>query len=309
MEGKNLKISIVVPVYNASKVLYQLHERIEKTFTERQMAYQLIFVDDYSMDDSWEVIKDIKTKYPGKVLGIRLAKNFGQHNAVFCGFRYCTGDYIVTIDDDLQNLPEEIPALIECQLQTNADVVYGISSTYKRPLARQAASRAFKTATRILSRAVGEGSSFRLLKNSLVKKLITHNQYFVFVDELISWYTSNVEFVTVTHHKSQIKNSRYTPSKLVKLYYELVIGYNATPLKTITVMGLLSSLVSFIVGLYFIYRKLFFHVRLGYTSIIVSVTFSAGIILLSIGIIGEHLRKMYNLLNAQPQFSVSEVLE
>ena len=95
----------------------------------------------------------------------------------------------------------------------------------------------------------------------------------------------------------------------MKLYYELVIGYNATPLKTITIMGLLSSLVSFIVGLYFIYRKLFFHVRLGYTSIIVSVTFSAGIILLSIGIIGEHLRKMYNLLNAQPQFSVSEVLE
>ncbi|MGP8214212.1 MAG: glycosyltransferase family 2 protein [Bacteroidia bacterium] len=309
MDGKNIKISVVVPVYNASKVLFELHERIKKTFSASQTPYQLIFVDDCSEDNSWDVIKEIKNRYPDEVLGIRLSKNFGQHNAIFCGFRYCTGDLVLTIDDDLQNLPEEIPLLVECQQQTGAEVVYGISSSYSRPLVRQAASRAFKTATRILSKAVGEGSSFRLLKMSLVKKLISHNQYFVFVDELISWYSSGIKFVNVTHQKSSIKNSRYTSSKLLKLYYELVIGYNATPLKTITYLGLFSSFISFIIGLYFIYRKLFFHVRIGYTSIIVSITFSAGLILLSIGIIGEHLRKMYNLLNAQPQFSVSEILE
>ena len=309
MERPSFKISVVVPVYNASKVLYELYERVDKMFSAKQMAYQLIFVDDYSLDDSWDIIKDIKSKNPTNVLAIRMAKNFGQHNAIFCGFRYCSGDFIVTLDDDLQNLPEEIPMLLRCQQETGADVVYGISSTYSKPLARKAASKAFKTATRILSKAIGEGSSFRLLKKSMVKKMITHHQYFVFVDELISWYSSNIQFVKVTHQKSSIKNSRYTSSKLMKLYYELVIGYNATPLKTITYLGLLSSVFSFVIGLYFLWKKMFFHVRIGYTSIIVSITFSAGIILLSIGIIGEHLRKMYNLLNAQPQFSISEVLE
>jgi undecaprenyl-phosphate 4-deoxy-4-formamido-L-arabinose transferase len=188
-------------------------------------------------------------------------------------------------------------------------MIYGISSDYKRPLARRATSRGFKTATKIFSNSTGEGSSFRLLEKSLVKKLITHNQYFVFIDELISWYSSNIEFVQVKHEHSLVKRSRYSPSRLLNLYYNLVIGYNATPLRFITWLGLLSSFFSFLMGLYFLYHKFFHHVRIGYTSIIVSITFSAGIILLSIGIIGEHLRRMYNLLNAQPQFSVSEVIE
>lgn len=309
MENKAPRISIVVPVYNASKVLYELHERIEKTFLQTGIDYQLVLVDDYSLDDSWDIIKDIKSRNPGKVLGIRMAKNFGQHNAIFCGLRYCSGDLIVTMDDDLQHLPEEIPLLVEYQQKTSADIVYGISTNYSKPVLRKAASRGMKIATRLTSKAVGEGSSFRILTKGLVKKLITHTQYFVFVDELISWYSSNIEFVKVTHEKSHIQGSRYTPSRLIKLYYELSIGYNATPLRAITWLGLISALFSFMVGLYFIYRKLFFHVRLGYTSIIVSITFSAGLILLSIGIIGEHLRRMYNLLNSQPQFSVSEVLE
>jgi undecaprenyl-phosphate 4-deoxy-4-formamido-L-arabinose transferase len=238
-----------------------------------------------------------------------MARNFGQHNAIFCGLRYCTGDLIVTMDDDLQNLPEEIPILIKQQQQTGADIVYGISTNYKKPIARQAASNALKTATRIFSDAYGEGSSFRLMRKELVAKLITHTQRFVFIDEIISWYTRNADFIKVTHEKSKIGRSRYTASKLISLYYNIVIGYDGAPLKTITVIGFISSLFSFLVGLYFIYRKLFFNVRIGYTSIIVSITFSAGLILLSIGVLGEYLRKMYNLLNAQPQFSVSEVLE
>jgi len=309
MEQKANKISIVVPVFNSSEVLNELYDRVEKTFAKEGMDFQLILVDDYSADNSWAVISEIKKRNPGKVIGVRMARNFGQHNVIFCGLRYCTGDLIVTMDDDLQNLPEEIPLLIKQQQQTGADIVYGISTNYKKPIARQAASNALKTATRIFSDAYGEGSSFRLMRKELVAKLITHTQRFVFIDEIISWYTRNADFIKVTHEKSKIGRSRYTASKLISLYYNIVIGYDGAPLKTITVIGFISSLFSFLVGLYFIYRKLFFNVRIGYTSIIVSITFSAGLILLSIGVLGEYLRKMYNLLNAQPQFSVSEVLE
>ncbi len=303
------KISIVVPVFNSAEVLPELKKQVDEAFAQLQLPYQLVLVDDCSHDNSWEVIKDIKSKFPGKILGIRLSKNFGQHNAIFCGLRYCTGDIIITMDDDLQSPPSEITHLLECYKTTGAEMVYGISSSYKRPMVRRATSRGFKTATKIFSKSTGEGSSFRLLEKGLVKKLITHNQYFVFIDELISWYSSNIEFVQVKHEHSLVKRSRYSPSRLLNLYYNLVIGYNATPLRFITWLGLLSSFLSFLLGSFFLYRKFFHHVRIGYTSIIVSITFSAGIILLSIGIIGEHLRRMYNILNTQPQYSVSEVLD
>jgi len=303
------KVSIVVPVYNSSKVLYKLQSQVEEVFSQLKIQYQLVLVDDYSRDDSWDIIKDIKSKFPDKITAVRLAKNFGQHNALFCGFHYCSGDVVITMDDDLQSPPSEIIHLLECYKNGNAEIVYGISSDYKKPVMRKAMSRSFKTATKLMSKSVGEGSSFRLLDKGLVKKLISHTQYFVFVDELISWYSSNIEFVKVKHDHSHVKGSRYTSSRLFDLYYQLVIGYNAAPLRFITIMGLLSSFFSFLVGLYFLYKKFFHHVRIGYTSIIVSVTFSAGLILLSIGIIGEHLRKMYNLLNALPQYSVSEIIE
>jgi glycosyltransferase involved in cell wall biosynthesis len=309
MKKEVTKVSIVVPVYNSSKVLYELQSQVEQAFIQLNLPYQLVLVDDYSHDDSWEIIKDIKSKFPDKIIAVRLAKNFGQHNAIFCGLRYCSGDVVITMDDDLQSPPSEIKHLLECYKTTEAEVVYGVSDNYKRPLLRKATSRTFKTATKLLSKSTGEGSSFRLLDKRLVKKLITHNQYFVFIDELISWYSSNITFVNVKHEYSLVKRSRYTHSGLLGLVYELTIGYNAIPLRFITYLGLLSSFFSFFFALYFLYRKFFHHVRLGYTSIIVSVTLSAGVILLSIGIIGEHLRRMYNLLNALPQYSVSEVIE
>jgi polyisoprenyl-phosphate glycosyltransferase len=302
-----MKISIVVPVYNASKVLFELRERIESALTGSGHTYEIIFVDDYSTNDSWKIIKELKKNYPGIVVGIRFAKNFGQHNAIFCGLHYCTGDFIVTVDDDLQNPPEEIMKLIECQENTGADIVYGISTTYQRPLLRRVTSNLFKFSSKVTSNSRG-GSSFRLLKKELVKKLISHNQYFVFLDELVAWYTSNMEFITVRHDKSRVGKSRYTGSKLLKLYNNLLIGYNASPLKSITYVGILSSIVSFLVGVFFLIKKIFFDVRIGFTGIIVSVTFTASILLLSIGIIGEYLRKVYFLLNAQPQYFVSEEL-
>jgi glycosyltransferase involved in cell wall biosynthesis len=309
MNNEIAKISVVVPVYNSSKVLYELQAQIEKAFTELSLVYQLILVDDYSQDDSWDIIKDIKSKNKANIVAVRMAKNFGQHNAIFCGLHYCTGDIIITMDDDLQNPPSEIKHLLQRYKETNADVVYGTSSSYSKPIARRVASRSFKTVTKLSSKAIGEGSSFRLLKKDMVAKLVKHTQYFVFVDELISWYSSNVEFTEVRHEPSQLKKSRYDSSKLFNLFYELAISYNTTPLKMITYLGFTSSLVSFLFGVYFIARKFFFHVRLGYTSIIVSIMFSAGLILLSIGVIGETLRRMYNIMNTQPQYSVGEVLE
>lgn len=309
MSGAIKNISIVVPVFNAAPALIALQSEIDKVMTQLALPYKLVLVDDGSEDKSWEIIKDIKKNNPGKITAIKMAKNFGQHNAIFAGFRHCNSDYIITMDDDLQHPPDEIIKLIECIEKTGADMVYGISENYKRSVKRKLWRWGFKLSSRLTFSGSIEGSSYRLLKRELVNKLILHTQEFVFMDELVNWYTSNISYVKVRHEPSRLAESRYPFTKLSKLYYNLVFGYNAFLLRLITFMGISSSVLSFLVGLFFVIKKIFFHVQVGFTGIVVSITFTGGIILLSIGVIGEYLRRMYNIMNAKPQSSISEILE
>jgi len=309
MPGEVKSISIVVPVFNASTALIPLQEEINRVMTELALSYKLIMVDDGSVDNSWEVIKAIKNKNPEKVIAIRMAKNYGQHNAIFVGFRNATGDYILTMDDDSQHPPDEIPNILKCANETGADLVYGISKTYKRTLKRRILRWGYRTMNKMTANSDTEGSSFRLLKKGLVDKLIRHDQEFVFIDELATWYTEKISYLRVRHDPSKIAKSRYPFSRLSKLYYNLVFGYNAFLLRLITFLGCTSSAISFLVGLLFLIKKIFFRVQVGFTGIVVSITFTGGIILLSIGIIGEYMRRMYNIMNDKPQSSVSEIYE
>jgi glycosyltransferase involved in cell wall biosynthesis len=309
MTGEVKKISVVVPVYNSASMLPELFAGIDKVLTGMNMPYQLVLVDDCSQDNSWDVIKEMKQNNGGKITAISMSKNFSQHNAIFCGLHHCTGDLVVTMDDDMQHPPEEIVTLITHQQKTNADMVYGVSQHYNRSAVRNAFSKGFKASTKLSTKEATHGSSFRVLKRDLVKKLITHNQQFVFIDELASWYTQHIEYVLVRHEASKLGRSRYTGLGLARLYFNLVFGYNAALLKMITYLGLSSSFLSFLVGVFFILKKIFFNVRIGFTGIVVSITFTGGIILLSIGIIGEYMRRMYNILNERPQYSIREILE
>jgi glycosyltransferase involved in cell wall biosynthesis len=309
MTSEVKKISVVVPVYNSAGTLKDLYESVDKVFASINMPYQLMFVDDCSQDNSWDTIKELKHNNPGKITAIGMAKNFSQHNAIFCGLHHVTGDLVVTMDDDMQHPPEEIKVLIKHLQETNADMVYGVSAHYKRSAIRNTFSKAFKASTKLSTPEATRGSSFRILKRDLVKKIITHNQQFVFIDELVSWYTKNVRYVQVENRESKVGPSRYSGLGLARLYFNLVFGYNAALLQMITYLGLSSSFLSFLVGVFFILKKIFFHVRIGFTGIVVSITFTGGIILLSIGIIGEYMRRMYNILNERPQYSIREILE
>lgn len=302
-------ISIVVPVYNAAPALNELYLQIDNAMANLHLSYKLILVDDGSSDTSWDVIRDIKNKNPEKITAIKMAKNFGQHNAIFCGMRHSKGDYVITMDDDLQHPPDQLVNLIECAKKTGADLVYGIAKNYRRPFKRKIWRWGFKFTSKMTFSASSEGSSFRLLKRELAHKLVQHDQEFVFMDELINWYTANIQYTKVRHDSSKLPTSRYPFSRLSSLYYNLVFGYNAFLLRMITFLGITSSALSFLVGIFFMFKKIFFNVRVGFTGIVVSITFTGGIILLSIGIIGEYMRRMYNIMNAKPQSSISEILE
>lgn len=302
-----MNYSIVIPVYNGSFCLEELFSRIKTVFESRNETFEAIFVDDQSEDQSWETIKKIKKQNPENVTGIRLAKNFGQHNATVCGFANATGNQVISMDDDLQHLPEEIPKLIEKQKETNADIVYGISSSQRKSLLREAGSKVMKAGAKNINTGKGDGSSFRLLTKDLAQSLAQNETRFVYLEEMIYWYTTNVAFAEVQWSKGKRKKSRYSFPSLFVFSHDIIIGYSATPIRMMTWGGFIFSVISFLIGLNFVIKKMMLKAEVdGFTALIVSVMFSSSFILFSIGVIGDYLRRLYLMMNASPQYSVKE---
>lgn len=300
--------SIVVPVYNSSESLDELFHRIEKTMKGLNKSFEVIFVDDDSTDTSWSRLEDIHKTNPDKVTVIRLARNFGQHNATICGIAIASGIYIITIDDDLQNPPEEIEKLISTMGNTDTDLVYGIYRKKQHSLIHNLGSATLKASSRHISHTKGIGSSFRLMKSSLGKSLLNHQINFIYIDELFNWYTNHIEFVMVDHQKRPYQRSTYTSHSLFSMVSNLVIYYTAIPLRIMVYTGFISAFLSFIIGVIFIYRKIVHDVPIGFTALIVAISFSTSIILLSLGIIGEYLSRIYSVQNRKPPYSIKTIM-
>ncbi|MGE5318185.1 MAG: hypothetical protein ACM3ME_09320, partial [Chloroflexota bacterium] len=175
-------------------------------------------------------------------------------------------------------------------------------------MVRNLGSAALKGSSKRLFQTKGAGSSFRLMKSAIAKNLLNHQINFIYIDELFNWYTSNIAFVTVEHHKRPYQKSNYTNRSLFSIVSNLVIYYTSIPLQIMVYGGFISALMSFIIGLVFIYKKLFNDVPLGFTAMIVAVLFSTSIILLSLGVLGEYLSRIYNVQNRKPPYSIKTVL-
>lgn len=302
-----VEYSVVIPVFNSSPSLKELFARLSTVLEGTGKTYEIIFVDDGSSDESWETLKNIKADHPETVKAIRLSKNFGQHNATFCGFNFMNGNWLITLDDDLQNPPEEILRLISARDESQADLVYGVYEKKQHSYVRNLGSKYVKKTSRFLGRP-GEGSAFRLISRDIVQKVLMHHQNFVFIDELLHWYTDNICFVKVAHEKRKIRRSGYSTRKLWGMVANLVIYYTTVPLKIMTYGGLISSAVFLIMSAIFAAKKIFFNVPLGYTSLIVAILFSTSLILFCLGIIGEYLSRIYLVQNKKPPYSIKKVI-
>lgn len=298
--------SVVIPVYNSSQSINELYDEICAAFKSVQLSFEVIFVDDYSQDNSWELLKNIKQKC-NNVKIISFAKNYGQHNATFCGLKYAVGNYIVTIDDDLQNEPKDIIKLLNYIKSSNYDLVYGVDN-HQKVSVKKVGSTLFKKASKQIEGALGEGSSFRVFNSKLLEQVIKHNQHFIYLDELLFWYTSFIGFVEVKKHPRKHGQSSYSTSKLFKLISAATVFYGTWPLKIMTYGGAFFSIISFSIGVYFICKKLFLGVNVpGFTAIIVAISFSTSLILMCFGIIGKYLSNIYTVLNNKPTYSIKEV--
>ena len=309
MNKTNPEYSIVVPVYNSCESLEELYRRINMIMDKIGKTFEVIFVDDDSADNSWKTLESIQRANPENVIAIRLARNFGQHNATVCGIAQVKGDYIITIDDDLQNPPEEITKLIDAMQSSDSDLVYGIYGKKHHSMARNLGSGALKGWSRRIFKTKGNGSSFRIMKSSLGKNLLNHQINFIYIDELFNWYTSHIGFVLVDHQKRPYQQSTYTSHSLFSMLSNLIIYYTAMPLKIMVYGGFISALLSFLAALLFIYRKLIHGIPIqGFTITIVTILFSTSIILLSLGVIGEYLSRIYMVQNRKPPFTIKTIL-
>ena len=302
------KYSVIVPVYNSSRTLRPLLEGIVSIFKKIKETFEVIFVEDCGGDDSWNVLCRLKKEFPEIVTVIKLAKNFGQHNAILCGLNHMNGRHVITIDDDLQIPPGEIEKLIGEFNNTNPDVIYGIYSEKKHGYFRNFGSRIVQKIFKKIFKAKNDITSFRLISEHTASKLKSHKENFVFIDGLLHWYTNDFAFVRVQHEPRKAGKSGYNISSLIKLANNLLFNFTTLPLKWMTYLGLTFSLLSFISAIIFIFRKLIYSVPLGYTSIIVTIFFFFGITLLVIGVIGEYVSRLYSVQNEKPQYSVKEII-
>ncbi|MDB5283857.1 MAG: glycosyltransferase [Bacteroidota bacterium] len=301
--------SVVVPVYNSEKTLEELCSRIEATFQKIEATFEIVLVNDCSADKSWEVIRELKKKYLEKLTAIHLRKNFGQHKALLCGFQYAKGEYIVTIDDDLQFFPEDIELLINKAGETSADLVYGYyQGERQHSSVRKVGSRFVSYIFEKFGNTTGQGSSFKLIHHSVIDKIKDYSHSFTFLDEILQWHTTFIGYAEVRHAARREGQSGYSFFKLIFLTLNLIFSYTTIPLRFMTWFGFTSFWICLIFVCYFLYLKFTGEARLGFTAVIVSIFMSTGLILFSLGIIGEYLNRLFALQHKKPSYQIQEIL-
>jgi undecaprenyl-phosphate 4-deoxy-4-formamido-L-arabinose transferase len=303
-------ISVVIPVYHSERTLAVLAERLARALAGVPGGWEAVFVDDGSLDGSWTVLERLHAEDPGRVRAIRLARNFGQHNALMCGFRAARGAVVVTMDDDLQNPPEEIPKLLSALAERNLDVVYGRYESKRHRRWRNAGSWIVNAFYRRVFRTGVTVSAFRAIRRETLENVLGYDLNFTFVDGLLAWNTQRIGEVAVEHHVRHEGRSGYNIGRLLTLAFNLFTNFSLIPLQVVMGVGLLLAGTGFAVGLW--YLVAFFRQQIavpGYASTITAILVLGGAQLVGLGVIGEYLGRLHMNVNRKPQYSVRTRLE
>lgn len=305
-----VKYSVVIPVYRAEKSLKELTDRIHASFSDLQESFEIIFVYDCGPGNSWKVIQQLQQEYPELIKGIKLSRNFGQHNATICGFKYASGSYIITMDEDLQHRPEDIHLLIQEQIDTDADIVYGKYHELKHSSFRNITSILLK---KLLSLGVpdlhNDYTAFRLIKAPIAKATLGMNNSYTFLDGYLSWVSTNVSSVIVNHEERIEGSSSYTVSKLISHSINIFVTFSILPIRLVTFSSLIIFLSSICYSIYLLIRKIFFNNLIpGYASTMIALGIGFGLVVFGIGILGEYIHRINLKTTKKPNYYENEIL-
>jgi undecaprenyl-phosphate 4-deoxy-4-formamido-L-arabinose transferase len=299
-------ISAVIPVYRSEASLRELYGRLKSTLETFAGDFEILFVEDRGGDGAWEVVKELAGA-DTRVRGIRLSRNYGQHNAVLCGIRSARYEWIVTLDDDLQHPPEEIPRLWRKACE-GFDVVYGVPRrlphTFWRNLLSSLTKRAMASA--MGARNIRDLSAFRLFRTDLRRAFENFHSPGVLIDVLLSWGTTRFASVTVEHAVRRAGRSNYTFVKLLNQTMLLLTGFSTAPLRLASFVGFAFlffgvGVFAYVIATYFISGTL-----PGFAFLASIVCLFSGAQLFALGIIGEYLARMFNRSMDRPVYVVSE---
>ena len=301
-----MKLSICIPVYNGADTIGKLVEKLQETFKIYEV--EIVMANDGSRDNSSEVCQKLVENY-SNCRFIDLRRNNGEHNAVMCTLNYCTGDYAVIIDDDLQNPPEEILKLLE-EIQKGYDVVYSKYHQKKHHWFRNFGSKINDIfATWLLEKPKNLYlCSFKIINRAVINEIIKYKGPFPYIDCLILRCTSNRSSVFVQHNARTSGKSNYTLSKLIHLWLSMFVNFSIKPMRAMMGIGGLVMLSSVVLAIYFIIDKILNpEIVSGWTSLMVILLFLGGVQILFLGLIGEYIGKNYLDQNGTPQFTVKNI--
>ncbi|MEI6949517.1 glycosyltransferase family 2 protein [Paraflavisolibacter sp. H34] len=299
-----MKYSVVIPVYRGAKTIVLLFQKVQAFFEAEGLAYEVIFVHDCGPDNSWSVIRDLKQQYPNEVKGVQLSRNFGQHNATICGFKYAEGDFMITMDEDLQHNPQDILYLIRKQQEQDYDVVYGIYEERKHNIFRN-------TTSYLLNRMLAIGipelhkdyTSFRLIRARIARETLKMNNSYTFLDGYLTWITNKVASTGVSHSEGQAGKSSYSLKKLVEHSINIFVTFSRLPIRILTVTSIIILLLSCLYSFYILVRKVFFNDLIpGFATINIVCGLGFGFLLFGLGIIGEYIQRINLKTTKRPNF-------
>lgn len=304
-------ISVVIPCYCSEKTLSSVVFDTINTLKIRKVSFEIILVNDCSKDDTWSVIKKLHNKFPSVVYGINFAKNFGQHAAIMAGYRESKGDIVISLDDDGQTDPKFIWKLVD-KLNEGYDIVVAKYPVLKENVFRRLGSQINKIMAEILVEKPKEvrGSSFTAIRRYIIDDMIKYDKPYPYLAGLMYRATQNVTEVEIEHHDRQEGKSGYSFKKLINLIMNGFTAFSVKPLRVATYLGFVTAIVGFIYAIVIVIRRLTNSIlELGYSSIMASILFIGGIIMVLLGLIGEYIGRIYISINNSPQYVIKEKID
>ncbi|MGB6975955.1 MAG: glycosyltransferase [Gammaproteobacteria bacterium] len=305
-------ISVVIPVYNEQEVLEMLYQRLTAVMDQMGKPYEIIFTNDGSKDRSEIILKELHLRRPKEIRVINFNGNYGQHMAIMAGMEHVQGQIIVTLDADLQNPPEEIPKLIAL-IEQGHDVVGGYRQNRQDSAWRRIVSKLHnliraRITPRIMMR--DEGCMLRAFSRPIVDLMVSSGEASTFIPALALTYASNPAEIGIAHEARAAGTTSYNLYKLIRYNFDLITGFSLVPLQLFTLLGIIISMLSGLLVVYMLLRRLFIGPEVqGVFTLFAIAFFLIGLCLLGLGILGEYTGRIYQEVLRRPRFAIKNILE
>lgn len=309
MEQLKPHISVVSPEYKGEKMVHELVERVVASVIKITDNYEIILVNDASPDNTWEVISAECTVNP-KVKGLNLSRNFGQHYAITAGLRYATGDWVVVMDCDLQDVPEEIPNLYK-KAQEGYDTVLAQRVDREDGYFKKSSSKWFYRLFSYLTETKQDSSvaNYGIYRRPVIEAILSMGDKFRYLPAMVQWVGYSIAYLPVEHSARIEGKSSYNLKRLFHLAMDTMIAFSDKPMRLMVKLGFVVTSLSIIVGIFYLCRYLIHDIEVpGFTSLILSVWILSGIIISLLGVVGLYVGKMFDTIKNRPTYIIKNQL-